>query len=139
MRDEGGVIVYVLKRLMTMVVTIWLIATLTFIIMKSIPGDPFASDANVLPEEVLQNIRAKYNLDKPLPIQYILYMKNLITFDLGPSIQSETRDVNTLIAEGFPISALLGLQALVMAIVFGLLLGIVAALNHRYRQEFCVM
>lgn len=75
MRDEGGVIVYVLKRLMTMVVTIWLIATLTFIIMKSIPGDPFASDANVLPEEVLQNIRAKYNLDKPLPIQYILYTR----------------------------------------------------------------
>jgi peptide/nickel transport system permease protein len=136
---EGGVGMYIIKRLFTMIVTIWLIATLTFIIMKSIPGDPFASDANVLPEEVLQNIRAKYNLDKPLPVQYALYMKNLLTFDLGPSIQSETRDVNTLIAEGFPVSALLGLQSLAIALVFGLLLGIIAALNHNKILDYIAM
>ncbi len=98
--------------------------------MHSIPGDPFASDADVLPEEVLENMRAKYNLDEPLPVQYLLYLKNLVMLDLGPSIQSETRDVNTLIADGFPASALLGIQSLVIALIFGLILGIVAALNH---------
>ncbi|WP_257347455.1 ABC transporter permease [Pseudalkalibacillus decolorationis] len=121
---------YIIKRFFTMLVTIWVITTLTFIIMHSIPGDPFASDADVLPEEVLENMRAKYNLDEPLPVQYLLYLKNLVMLDLGPSIQSETRDVNTLIADGFPASALLGIQSLVIALIFGLILGIVAALNH---------
>lgn len=130
---------YILKRFLTMIVTIWVITTLTFIIMHSIPGDPFASDADVLPEEVVENMREKYNLDQPLPIQYLLYLKNLATLDLGPSIESKTRDVNTLIADGFPASALLGIQALVIAIVFGLLLGIVAALNHNGLLDYLSM
>jgi len=121
---------YIVKRIFTMLVTIWVIVTLTFLIMHSIPGDPFASDADVLPEEVLENMREKFNLDEPLPIQYALYLKNLVMLDLGPSIQSETRDVNTLISEGFPASALLGLQSLVIALFFGLVLGTISALNH---------
>ncbi len=121
---------YIIKRIFAMLVTIWVITTITFIIMHVIPGDPFASDANVLPKEVLQNMRAKFHLDQPLPVQYALYLKNLATLDLGPSIQSQTRDVNTLISQGFPASALLGIQSLVIALIFGLLLGIVAALNH---------
>ncbi|QSS99720.1 ABC transporter permease [Pontibacillus sp. ALD_SL1] len=130
---------YILKRFLTMIVTIWVITTLTFIIMHSIPGDPFASDADVLPEEVVENMREKYNLDQPLPVQYLLYLKNLATLDLGPSIESKTRDVNTLIADGFPASALLGIQALVIAIVFGLILGIVAALNHNGLLDYLSM
>ncbi|MCA0986917.1 ABC transporter permease [Guptibacillus algicola] len=130
---------YIFKRVLTMILTIWVITTLTFIIMHSIPGDPFASDADVLPEEVLENMRAKFNLDEPLPMQYILYLKNLVQFDLGPSIQSETRDVNTLIADGFPASAILGLQSLVIALVFGLLLGIIAALNHNGILDYAAM
>lgn len=122
-----------------MLLTIWVIITLTFIIMHSIPGDPFASDADVLPEEVLANMRAKFNLDEPLPVQYVLYLKDLAQFDLGPSIQSETRDVNTLIADGFPASAVLGLQSLVIALVFGLLLGIIAALNHNGILDYASM
>ena len=122
-----------------MLLTIWVITTLTFIIMHSIPGDPFASDADVLPEEVLANMRAKFNLDEPLPVQYVLYLKDLAQFDLGPSIQSETRDVNTLIADGFPASAVLGLQSLVIALVFGLLLGIIAALNHNGILDYASM
>nr|WP_220096206.1 ABC transporter permease [Heyndrickxia shackletonii] len=131
--------VYILKRFLTMFLTIWVIATLTFVIMKCIPGDPFASDANVLPKEVLENIRAKYNLDKPIPVQYALYLKNLVTFDLGPSTQSETRTVNDIISTGFPISATLGLQAIVLALFFGLLLGIIAALNHNRFLDYTAM
>ncbi|MFP7170896.1 ABC transporter permease [Terribacillus sp. 7520-G] len=130
---------YIVKRLLTMLLTIWVIASLTFLIMKFIPGDPFASDADVLPEEVLQNIRAKYNLDEPVAVQYVLYMKDLVTFDLGFSIQSETRSVNSIIAEGAPASALLGLQAMVVALVLGLLLGIVAALNHNRALDYVSM
>ncbi|MGD7043229.1 ABC transporter permease [Jeotgalibacillus proteolyticus] len=130
---------YIVKRLLTMLVTIWVIASLTFLIMKIIPGDPFASDADVLPEEVLENVRAKYNLDEPIPVQYLMYMRDLATFDLGISIQSETRDVNGIIADGAPASALLGTQALVIALVFGLLLGIIAALNHNKFLDYFSM
>lgn len=130
---------YIVKRLLTMLLTIWVITTLTFVIMHSIPGDPFSSDSDVLPEEVLNNMRAKFNLDQPLPVQYVLYLKNLATFDLGPSIESETRDVNTLIAEGLPVSALLGFQALVIALVFGTALGILAALFHNRAIDYVSM
>lgn len=130
---------YVLKRLLTMVVTLWIIMTLTFVIMKSIPGDPFASDAKSLPEEIVKNMRAKYNLDEPLPVQYVLYMKDLLHFDFGLSIQSKTRDVNTLIAEGFLPSAILGLQAMTVAIILGMALGIIAALNHNRVLDYLSM
>jgi peptide/nickel transport system permease protein len=122
-----------------MLLTIWAIITLTFVVMKFIPGDPFASDADVLPEEVVANMRAKYNLDEPLPVQYVLYMKNLVTLDMGPSIKSQTRTVNSIIADGIPASAQLGMQALAIALVFGLLLGIVAALNHNRTIDYVSM
>lgn len=130
---------YVIKRLFTMIVTLWIIATLTFIMMHFIPGDPFASDAKMLPDEILENMRAKYNLDKPLAEQYFLYMKDLSQFDLGPSIQSKTRDVNTLIAEGFGPSALLGMQSLLISLVLGIGLGVIAALNHNRMLDYLSM
>jgi peptide/nickel transport system permease protein len=130
---------FILKRLLTMIVTLWIIITLTFVIMHLIPGDPFASDAKSLPEEIVQNMRAKYNLDKSLPVQYILYLKNLSHFDLGPSIQSKSRDVNALIADGFGPSALLGIQSLIIAIVVGIALGIISALNHNRILDYLSM
>lgn len=130
---------YIVKRFLTMLVTIWVIASLTFLIMKMIPGDPFASDADVLPEEVVENMRAKYNLDEPIPMQYAMYIGDLLRFDLGPSIQSETRTVNDILAAGFPASATLGIQAILVALFFGLLLGIVAALNHNKLLDYAAM
>ncbi|MGE6257110.1 ABC transporter permease [Heyndrickxia sporothermodurans] len=130
---------YIFKRFLTMFLTIWVIATLTFVMMKLIPGDPFASDADVYPQEVLDNIRAKYNLDKPIPVQYVLYLKSLVTLDLGPSIQSKTRTVNDILASGFSASASLGLQSIVIALFFGLLLGIIAALNHNRFLDYTAM
>ncbi|WP_078382079.1 ABC transporter permease [Sutcliffiella halmapala] len=126
------------KRVFSMLVTLWIIVTLTFLIMHSIPGDPFSTDAKALPEDVLQNMREKYNLDKPLPVQYILYMKNLLLLDFGPSIQSN-RDVNTIISNGFVPSAILGLQSLILAIVVGIALGIIAALHHNRFLDFFSM
>ncbi|WP_042460287.1 ABC transporter permease [Neobacillus dielmonensis] len=130
---------YIIKRILMMLLTIWVIITLTFVIMKSIPGDPFASDANVLPDEVLANMRAKYHLDEPLPVQYVLYMKDLAQLDFGPSIKSETRSVNDIISDGIPVSSTLGIQALIIALVFGLMLGIIAALYHNRAIDFIAM
>ncbi|MFD3274342.1 ABC transporter permease [Paenibacillus dendritiformis] len=129
----------VLKRLFAMLVTLWIIVTLTFVIMHIIPGDPFASDSRMMPESVLENMRARYNLDKPLPVQYLLYLKSLLTLDLGPSIQSKSTDVNTLIARGFVPSALLGLQSMLIAIIAGIGLGSIAALHHNRALDYIAM
>lgn len=130
---------YILKRFLIMFLTIWVIASLTFVIMKFIPGDPFASDSKRLTEEVLENQRAKYHLDEPIPVQYVMYMKDLITLDLGTSIQSNTRSVNSIIKQGAPVSAVLGLQALVVALIFGLFIGIIAALYHNRFLDYASM
>ncbi|MDR6781308.1 MULTISPECIES: ABC transporter permease [Paenibacillus] len=130
---------YILKRLFTMFITLWIIVTLTFIIMHIIPGDPFSNDSKTIPEAVLQNMRARYNLDKPLAVQYVLYLKNLLVLDMGPSIQSKTTDVNILIARGFPPSALLGIQSIVVAIIAGISLGTLAALHHNRPLDYISM
>lgn len=128
--ERGCCHLYFVKRFLAMFLTVWIIATLTFIVMKFIPGDPFATDADVFPEEVLENLRAAYNLDKPVPVQYFLYMKDLVTFDLGTSIVSNTRSVNQIIGDGLPASAILGFLSMAIAIFFGVILGVIAALNH---------
>ncbi|KAF6626723.1 ABC transporter permease [Paenibacillus sp. EKM208P] len=130
---------YILKRLFTMFITLWIIVTLTFIIMHIIPGDPFSNDSKTIPEAVLQNMHARYNLDKPLAVQYVLYLKNLLVLDMGPSIQSKTTDVNMLIARGFPPSALLGIQSIVVAIIAGISLGTLAALHHNRPLDYISM
>ncbi|MHB0882279.1 ABC transporter permease [Paenibacillus sp. SEL1] len=130
---------YILKRLFTMFITLWIIVTLTFIIMHIIPGDPFSNDSKTIPEAVLHNMRARYNLDKPLAVQYVLYLKNLLVLDMGPSIQSKTTDVNMLIARGFPPSALLGIQSIVVAIIAGISLGTLAALHHNRPLDYISM
>lgn len=127
------------KRVLMMLLTLWIIVTLTFSLMHSIPGDPFASESDQLPEQILANLRAKYNLDEPLPIQYVLYLKNLIMLDLGPSIKSDTRGVNDMIADGFSASATLGLQAIAIALFFGILFGIIAALNRNKWLDYIAM
>lgn len=117
---------YILRRLAAMVVTLWFIVTATFVIMHAIPGDPFVTEAR-LPETVLANLRAYYGTDRPLGEQYVRYLGGLVRFDLGPSFKSDTMGVNEQIGRGFPVSAQLGLQALALALVLGLALGMFAA------------
>ncbi|MGA9173363.1 MAG: ABC transporter permease [Thermoactinomyces sp.] len=129
---------YITGRLVQMVITLWVIATITFLMMKAIPGDPFSSDKK-LPDEVLRNLRAHYHLDEPVSVQYLMYMKDLITFDLGLSMKYQTRTVNDIIADGFPVSAQLGAQALVVAIIIGFILGMVAALRQNRLTDYAAM
>ncbi|QRG69353.1 ABC transporter permease [Brevibacillus choshinensis] len=130
---------YLVKRVLMMLVTLWIIVTLTFSLMHAIPGNPFASESDQLPEQILANLRAKYHLDEPLPVQYLLYLKNLVMLDLGPSIKSDSRGVNDMIADGFGASAWLGAQAIVIALVFGITFGIIAALNRNKSLDYIAM
>ncbi|WJQ83371.1 ABC transporter permease [Brevibacillus brevis] len=130
---------YLVKRILMMFVTLWIIVTLTFALMHAIPGNPFASESDQLPEQILNNLRAKYNLDEPLPVQYILYLKNLLMLDLGPSIKSDSRGVNDMISDGFAASAWLGAQAIGVALLFGITLGIIAALNRNKWLDYVAM
>lgn len=120
---------FLFQRFIGVIITLLVIITFTFLLMHSIPGDPFTSE-NRIPEQILKNLEAHYGLDQPLIIQYSKYLKGIITFDLGPSIKWKNQGVNQLISNAFPVSAILGLQALSIAIVFGIGLGILAAMKH---------
>lgn len=121
-----------------MLITIILITTLTFTMMHSIPGGPFTRERPV-PDEILRALNAKYNLDDPLPVQYLNYMKGLITFDLGPSYSKIGTSVNDLIVSGFPASAKIGLMATVLIIALGIPLGVISALKQNKPVDYAVM
>ena len=120
------VLKYILKKLFYCVVTLFTVVTLTFFLMKSIPGDPFMEE-QAIPKEIMQNLYEHYGLDKPLHVQYLKYLKGFLTFDFGPSFKYEGRTTNQIIAEGFPISATLGLVAFGLAVVWGIFWGSIAA------------
>jgi ABC-type dipeptide/oligopeptide/nickel transport system permease component len=130
--------VYLLRRLMMSLLTLWVIVTLTFILMHAVPGDPFISDARVSPQ-AMANLRAYYGLDQPLIVQYTRYLARLVRLDLGRSIKSEVRDINRMIADGLPVSAVLGLEALFVAITGGIALGVLAALGHSRGLDYVSM
>lgn len=129
---------FILKRFLLMVLTLWVIVTLTFLLMHLIPGDPF-TDENSLSPTVVANMKAFYGLDKPLPVQYGHYLVSLVQLKLGPSIKWESRTVNDMIREGFPVSAQLGLQAITLAIILGILFGVIAALKHNQWPDYMAM
>ncbi len=129
---------YVLKRFIMAVITIWVVTTITFFLMHVIPGDPFTKEGN-MPPGVYQNLTRYYNLDKPLLVQYGIYLKSVAQLDFGPSLKSDVISVNDYIKNGAPISLHLGLQALAIALFFGLILGVVASLNHNRWPDFLCM
>lgn len=129
---------YLLKRLVSMVITLWLIITLTFFLMHAIPGSPFNEERNTS-EAVQKNLEAHYHLDEPLLVQYGLYLKSLMTLDFGPSITKPSQTVNDLLSRGFPISFELGMITLIIAVISGITLGIVAALSHNGFIDYMAM
>lgn len=129
---------YILKRVVSMLVTLWVVITITFFLMHSIPGDPFTNEKKI-PEEIMANLKHKYGLDQPLIVQYGTYLKNLTKLDLGISLKYKNRSVNAMIAEGFPQSAKLGISASLFGITMGILLGIIASLNHKGFWDYFVI
>ena len=125
---------YILKRLATGIVTIFVIATITFALCHSIPGGPFDRD-KPLNETTIANLNAKYNLDAPIYEQYADYMFDIVKFDFGPSYYYKNETVNDYINRCFPASALLGTCAIIVAIVIGIPAGIISALKQNHWQD----
>lgn len=119
---------YVLRRIGYAILTLFVLATLTFFMMQLLPGDPFIGEKAISPV-TLEAMKAKYGLDKPIHEQYLNYMGNVLQGDLGISIKYN-RPVAGIIGESFPYSAELGLRALFLAITLGILLGSIAAVKH---------
>lgn len=119
---------YVLRRIGSALVILWVIISITFVLMHAIPGGPFTSEKK-LPPQVKASIEAKYHLDDPLWKQYADYIGGVVTGDLGPSYKYEGRSVNDIIGESFPVSAQLGLLALCVAIVGGITAGAISAMR----------
>ena len=119
---------YILKRIGLSIVTLLVLTTIVFVLVRLMPGDPFSSDK--MTPEIRANMEAYYGLDKSLPEQYITYMNNLLHGDLGYSMKYVNQSVNRIIADAFPYSADLGIRALIFAVIFGVTLGVVASLNR---------
>ena len=131
---------YIFKRIGYMLITLWIIVTITFFLMHSIPGDPLSHMAKQLPEQTRINYYAKYGLDQPTYVQYGKFMKNLITKgDLGESLRYPGRSVTETIAKNAKVSGKLGFQALAIGVTIGIILGIIAALNRAKWPDFVVM
>ena len=118
---------YTIKRICYMIITLFAVATITFFLMRSIPGDPLASMARTLPEQTKANYYAKYGLDQPLFTQYLMYMKGLVHFDLGEITRTS------------PISGMVGGTALIIGTLIGVVLGIIAALKKNRWPDYIVM
>jgi oligopeptide transport system permease protein len=129
---------YAIRRLLGAIPTLFIIITLVFFMMRIAPGGPFDAQRR-LPPEIEQNVKAAYNLHKPVYQQYFIYLGKLAHGDLGPSYKSKDFSVNDLIADGLPVSARLGLSAIFFAIIVGLAMGTMAALRQNKASDYSVM
>lgn len=129
---------FLTNRVISMIISLLLIITITFILLHVIPGGPFSRE-KALPEAVLRALEKKYHLDDPLWKQYIDYLKDVIRLDLGPSFQRKGYTVNDLIAAGFPASAKIGSIVVFTALLIGIPTGIISALKQNKWQDQLAM
>ena len=132
-------LLYALKRVTLSLLSVWIVITATFFIMRAVPGGPFVGEKATTPaaQAVLE---AKYGLDKPLMTQYFTYLKDIVTdFDFGPSLKQRGRDVIDIISDGLKISAKLGVIAALIALISGVTLGAVAALHRNHIADKIIM
>jgi len=117
---------FVLKRLLQAIVTLWAIVTLTFVLTKSVPGDPFSQEKQIS-ESTRAQLNAYYGLDQPVVVQYGLLFQRLFKGDLGPSMRQPGTTVNEIVRDSFPVSITLGVLSLAIALAVGIPAGILAA------------
>ena len=132
-------LLYILKRIALAVLTVWVVITITFFVMRAVPGGPFLAEKAVS-EAAMEALEAKYGMDKPVFEQYLTYLKDVVTkFDFGPSIKLRGRMVMDVIMDGMKTSAKLGLMAAGIALVVGVVLGSVAALRRNKFVDKVIM
>ena len=129
---------FIFKRIFTGLITLFLVITITFFLLHKLPGDPFESE-KAIPPQVKANLMVKYGMDKPLGTQYINYLKNVAKGDLGISMKEKGRTVNSVIKTSFPVSADLGIRSVIFGLIFGIPLGIIAALNRGKKLDYSSM
>lgn len=129
---------YTLKRLLQGVITVWFIATATFIGMHNVPGDPLSGE-RASNEAIRANLEARYGLDRPVTEQYFIYMGNMLRGDFGISYTQQNREVNDIIREHFPVSATLGILAVMFAALGGILFGALTALFRNRLPDYIIM
>ena len=129
---------YSIKRLLQGIITVWFIATATFVAMHSVPGDPLIQNKAVT-AQIRKNLEIKYGLDKPIAQQYLIYMGNMLKGDFGISFTQQNRSVNDIIVKHFPVSATLGILAIVFAAIGGILWGALTALYRNRLPDMVIM
>lgn len=129
---------YVVRRVIGLIPTLFIIVTLTFFLIRIAPGGPFAQEKE-LPQQVLENIEAKFNMDEPLIMQYGRYVFDVIRGDLGPSFRYQDHDVNYYIVQSFPNSMILGTTALALAVFLGVTVGMTSALRRNRFADYASM
>ena len=130
---------YVFKRFWISLLTLWLLATITFFLLRVLPGNPFQTD-QILTVEMQERMMNYYGLNRPIFEQYFTYMGNLLRGNMGYSLKYTNRTVNSIIARAFPVSADLGLRSLALALPVGLFLGIVSARKRGKAVDYlCVV
>ncbi|WNC13875.1 ABC transporter permease [Brevibacillus brevis] len=122
---------YIVKRLFASILTMFVLITITFFLMHAVPGGPFSpAEERKVPKAVLEKMEEKFGLSEPLGVQYVNYLKSIVQGDLGFSFKQADVTVNELISRGFPVSAKVGLVAILIALVVGMLLGITSAIKR---------
>jgi len=129
---------YIIRRLIGLIPTLFIVVTISFFLIRIAPGGPFDAERRP-PEQVMQNIEAKFNLNAPLHMQYLRYMGDIVRGDLGPSFRYQDHDVNFYIANSLPNSLLLGFIALGLALLVGVNAGIISALNQNSWIDYLAM
>ena len=133
-------LLYIFKRILLAILTVWIVITITFFATRAIPGDPFAREGKALPPKALAAMQAKFGLDKPVGEQYFNYLKDIVTkFDFGPSLKQDGRMVSDIIMDGMKTSVKLGLLAATVATICGVVLGATAALNRNRFWDKVIM
>ncbi|MBQ3418427.1 MAG: ABC transporter permease [Ruminococcus sp.] len=132
-------LLYIIKRILLAIFTVWVVITITFFVMHAVPGGPFVGEKATTPA-VQAAMEAKYGLDKPVVEQYFTYLKDIVTkFDFGPSLKQRGREVISIIGDGLKTSAKLGVIAAAVATVIGVVLGAVAALRRNKLIDRIIM
>lgn len=130
---------YILKRVALALLSVWIVITVTFFVMRAVPGGPFVGEKATTPAATAA-LEAKYGLDKPLMTQYFTYLKDIVTkFDFGPSLKQRGRDVIDIITDGLKVSAKLGITAAILALIVGVVLGSLAALRRNKLIDKIIM
>lgn len=131
-------LMFLIRRFLTILATLFVLATITFFLLRVVPGGPFDSD-KALPPDIKANVEAKFGLNKPLMVQYVDYLVGMTRFDFGPSFKYIGRDVTEIILDTLPTSMELGLYSLALAIIIGIPIGILSAYKQNTWIDFSGM